>query len=97
MSPKIFILPFIEPIQSLFLSGSTGTISAIGLPRRAIVIGFFVLSTRERIAEHFVLNSVIVISFMISVLKIGIKPGVFTSARNISPKRTDSYYGRPKA
>ena len=81
MSPNIFILPFIDPIQLLSLKGSKGTISAIALPRRVIRIGFFVLCTRERMAEHFVLNSVIAISFMISILEIGRRPIAFTSTR----------------
>jgi len=51
MSPNIFILPCIEPIQFLSLNGSKGTTSAITLPRRVIRIGFFVLCTRERMAE----------------------------------------------
>jgi|HubBroStandDraft_3_1064219.scaffolds.fasta_scaffold102051_2 hypothetical protein len=81
MSPNILILPFIEPIQSLFLRGSTGIISAIGLPKRVILIGFFVLCTRKRMAEHFVLNSVIVISFMVLLLEIGIGANGLDSAR----------------
>jgi hypothetical protein len=68
MSPKIFISPFIDPIQLLSLNGCKGTISAIARPRRVIRIGFFVRCTRERMAEHLALNSVMAISFMATLI-----------------------------
>ena len=46
MSPRIFIVSFIEPIQSLGpAKGEAGITSAMGFPKRVTKIGFFVFCT----------------------------------------------------
>src|SRR5450755_1006792 len=64
MSPRISILPFIDPIQSRGRTGATGTTSATGFPKRVIRIGFLVFWTCSRSERHFALNSEIAICFM---------------------------------
>ena len=64
MSPRILLLPFIEPIQSRLLAGEGGATSAMGRPRRVTRIGCFVFCTSSRIGKHLALNSEIAISLM---------------------------------
>lgn len=63
MSPRILLLPFIEPIQSRLLVGAGGETSAMGRPRRVTRIGCLVFCTSSRMARHLALNSEIAISF----------------------------------
>src|SRR5260370_39150682 len=66
MSPRISILPFIEPIQAERSStGDGGTTSATGLPWRVIRRGFLVLLTCSSKARHLTSNSVIETSAMV--------------------------------
>src|ERR1700758_645665 len=63
MSPVIFRVPVIEPIQALSsASGDAGTTSASGIPRRVTRNGIFVLFTSSNKDRHFSLNSEIAIS-----------------------------------
>ncbi len=66
MSPVIFIVFFIDPIQaSRSTTAVGGTTSATGLPNRVIRTGFFVARTCSSTARHLALNSEMAISCMI--------------------------------
>ena len=66
MSPRIFVVPRIEPIQFFGArrGAETGIISARGLPNRVTRNGCLVFSTRRTSAKSFARNSDIVTSFM---------------------------------
>ena len=65
ISPLIFMIPLIEPIQARSSnSGEAGRTSANGLPRRVTRKGVFVLFTSSSNEKHFDLNSEIAISLM---------------------------------
>ncbi len=54
MSPVIFIVSFIDPIQALRSCTTVGgTTSATGLPKRVIRTGFFVARTRSNHGKAF--------------------------------------------
>jgi len=58
MSPRIFPVPAIEPIQLFGRGGAEGgTTSATGCPKRVINTGFFARRTRSRTARQVALNS----------------------------------------
>lgn len=65
MSPRILILPFIEPIHSARLIGCLGgTISATGFPCRVSRSGCRVRRTCSSNCGHFALNSEIATCFL---------------------------------
>jgi hypothetical protein len=56
MSPVIFRVPVIEPIQDLSSSTGAGITSTSGLPRRVTRNAVFVLLTSSKQDTQFVLN-----------------------------------------
>src|SRR5207248_11060003 len=66
ISPTIFILPFMNPIQSFGASlGDAGPNSATGLPNLVIRTRCLVFWTSSTMARHLALNSEIAISLMV--------------------------------
>lgn len=67
MSPRIFNCPWSSPRRRED-SDDTGSIRAIGVPRRVIITGSRVVFTLRKIAMHFALNSEISIFSTVMIM-----------------------------